>query len=257
MNDYERKQKVVEHWERMIKWVEKKEEEAIKDKKVCHISSHNMVKELGECADTDHCEFCKAYFNHQDSTCGKCPIATQIAPCTDMEKSGFPGRFGQSEIWLPKAKEFLKAIENLKVKPKSASIDWTKPLRDTKVGNDIISIEDVKMVKTKEDGFVVDVTGKGVFSKKQLIENIPEEENYKPIGIGDRVMLYGEEHILVSTGNTHVLFVNTKRGTRMGYPVQVGNSYIISLREFKFLIQGEAETSLPWNEVYKTLVRRT
>ena len=252
MNDFERKQKVVEHWERMIKWAEKNK----KKYRYYYFDEDEMFNELGENATHVYCEFCKKYLDSGKfpfNPCGKCPIALKFGTCNEL--NGYPGKEGVRDVWLPRARKFLEAIKSLEVggEPKPTPIDWNKPVRDKETGEDIIKVTDVKMVKTRSSKrFNVDLTGIGIFSGRQRVENVPEEELYKPIKLGDRIILFDREHVLVSAGPNQVLFVDPKNGTRAGNPIEVKDSFFISLEEFKILVG-----SINWKEWYKTLKRRT
>jgi len=252
MNDFERKQKVVENWERMIKWMEKNK----KEDRFYYFDEAIMFSELEENATHTHCEFCKKYLDSGKfpfDPCGKCPIALRFGTCSEL--NGYPGKEGVRDTWLPKAKGFLEKIKSLEVEgePKPTPIDWNKPVRDKETGEDIIKVTDVKMVKTRSSKrFNVDLTGIGIFSGRQRVENVPEEELYKPIKLGDRIILFDREHVLVSAGPNQVLFVDPKNGFRARNPIEVKDSFFISLEEFKILVG-----SINWKEWYKTLKRRT
>jgi hypothetical protein len=251
MNDFERKQKVVEHWERMIEWMEKNK----KKDRYYYFDEDEMFNELGENATHVYCEFCKKYLDSGKfpfNPCGKCPIALKFGTCNEL--NGYPGKEGVRDVWLPRARKFLEAIKSLEVggEPKNTPIDWTKPIRNKETGEDVIEITDVKKVRTKSKVIIVDLTGKGAFSEKQKVENV-KEECYEPVRIGDRVTICGEEYMFVSAGRNLIILINTRTGDRWNdVPIKQRDYFFyISLEEFK-----ELTSLVEWNEVYKTLKRR-
>jgi hypothetical protein len=91
-------------------------------------------------------------------------------------------------------------------------------------------------------------TGKRYVHSSNFVEKI--EENYKPISIGDRVIINGREYMFVSADTNLVVLVDLKSGCRWGRTVEVNWCYQISLDEFKKLT-----SSISWEMIYGTLKR--
>jgi hypothetical protein len=93
-------------------------------------------------------------------------------------------------------------------------------------------------------------TGERYLHSSSFVKKV---ENYKPVSIGDAIIMGIDKYIFVSAGNRLVILIHQESGTRWtDSPIIVKDCYRISLEEFKLLIQGMGAIQ-NWEDVYKTL----
>jgi hypothetical protein len=248
-NDFERKQDVISHWERMISWV-----------KMLDYSGKNtfiqkeMYDTLGENPGSDYCAFCSKYLI--EHSCTECPIAEQYGSCG--EGNNYPGRYGEISKWLPQAKGFLEDLKNLKVDkpipepiPEPKPIDWTKPVRDIWSKKNVV-VEDAKKISTSLTSYYTNLEGIIFGNSHPVLENIPEDELFQGIKPGDRVYIKDNwiegEYILAQTNPNTFAFISLNDGNKLTDPRYLNPP--ITLPMFKVLL-GSFEKD--WVEIYSTL----
>lgn len=272
--EFEIIQQTIAHWERMIEWAEEHAKELIPSG-ICSINLR-MRNDLGESWSNVDCALCLKYM--RNNICSEeCPLNLKFGPCGIAGENGWL-RVNQCTLqvdatwsdWAKAARLFLKQIKSLL--PPCKEIDWTKPVRTVEEPGEphgvpqllgqvyssaFYRIRTEKIFqngcKVRWDGYV-DQYGREVAVEigPRCIENVPEDPEYIPLKVGDRLKINGQEYMIARVAGWWGL-INTFSGTQWGSPrgFNPGRDHL-SLSEFRILLQDKADQ---WQEIYETVRR--
>lgn len=239
-------EETAQHWERMIKWAKGRPGEN-------DVDFVYMARTLEESIGATSCPLCQRY---QGLSCYACPLGKKFGKCAETNTKNYYGLTADSQTWgefVLNAENFLSQIKSLL--PQRKPLDFYKPLVDT-CGIDLTfcGVREIYVVKL-ENGLETFVDEFGcLYNGLLYVRQKPEEPPYKPVCIGDTIMVNSVTLRINSWGKL-LIGLNNLEGSRYNTtPIKVTSVYQISLEEFRLLI-GES-TDRPWQEVYSTLKRR-
>ncbi len=100
-------QESAEHWDRMIRYVEGKNDRTV------FPDYYEMKKDIDEYWFADSCPLCSAYEN-DPAECPKCPLAKAFGPCWSVSNIWFSVRISKTWAeWLLSARTMVKQIRSL------------------------------------------------------------------------------------------------------------------------------------------------
>ena len=141
--------------------------------------------------------------------------------------------------------------------------DWTKPIRQAGQGvftNAASLSKEMKLyvVQTETssgprlgifDEYGKEITFDRVETGPRIIENVPEEPEYIPLDMGDRLTIDGQEYMVVRPGG-YCSLINLNTGRARARSVKVEGR--IDLSTCKAILGNRADQ---WREIYRTVRR--
>ena len=260
MNNDERKviEDTVAHWEKMIAWADKQGEMWQRSAGEFGLNQNvtDMYEAIGEIPGSLHCPLCQTY-----KRCTDCPLSKKFGSCNDgagnLYRDTSMERHRSWSQWTKAARTFLEQIKGLL----QIEIDWTKPIRFVNGIESGILRDDLRVVERHELGNTlrtvcyVDKYGRNGVNER-IIENVPEEPEYKPLHVGDRLTIRDREYIVVRVAGRWS-FIDMLSGNNWSSPInpseEYGGANRLSLDDFKILLCGKTDQ---WPEIYKTVRRR-